>query len=241
MSDVSFPIAFISGLISFFSPCVLPLLPTYIGYVAGLSVDEIKKSSKNKTYFKRILVSSVFYVLGFSLVFVLLGVITGGVGSVIRQNNILVQAIGGTFMIIFGFQFLGIINLPFLNYQKSFKVPVWLKKLGYFRSFVLGVVFATVWTPCIGPILGSIIALTVSTQTAISGAFLLFVYSLGISFPFLLISLSLSSYPRYINWVKKYTKRFSQAAGVLLIVLGFLLLTNTYKYVNWWLFGILKK
>ncbi|MBL7036596.1 sulfite exporter TauE/SafE family protein [Candidatus Microgenomates bacterium] len=237
MVEVSIPIAFVAGLVSFFAPCVVPLIPAYVGYVTGVSLSELKKNG-HKPYFKKILISSIFYILGFSIVFVLLGSITAGVGVVLRRNGQLIQRIGGIIIIILGLQFADVFKLPFLNYQKQFKIPAWIDKLGNLRSFFLGLVFAIVWTPCVGAILGSILALSISTQTALGGAVLLFVYSLGISIPFLIISLTLASAPKYISWIGKHIGIISKIAGILLAILGVLLLTDTYKYLNSWLFEV---
>lgn len=237
MVELSIPIAFVAGLVSFFAPCVVPLIPAYVGYVTGVSLTELKKKGY-KPYFKKILTSSIFYILGFSIVFVALGSISAGIGFFLRRNSSLIQRIGGMIIIILGLQFADIFKIPFLNFQKKVKIPVWVNKLGNLRSFFLGLVFAVVWTPCVGAILGSILALAASTQTALGGAVLLFTYSLGISVPFLIISLTLASAPKYIGWISKHIGVISKIAGILLAILGTLLLTDTYKYLNSWLFEV---
>lgn len=229
MLDVTFPIAFVAGIISFFAPCVIPLIPGYIGYILG-------SNQKSK---KQIFLTAILYVLGFSIIFVLLGSISGGIGLFLRRNLNLFRKIGGFLIIIFGMQFAGILKVPFLNYEKKFNLPKNLNKLGLLRPFVLGIVFAFAWSPCIGPVLGSILALAASTQTATSGAILLFFFSLGISIPFVIISMSLSYAPKYIGFFKKNIKIISQVSGILLAILGSLLLFDLYKYVNAWVFGIL--
>lgn len=237
MVEVSIPIAFAAGLVSFFAPCVVPLIPAYVGYVTGVSLDELKNKGY-KPFFKKILLSSIFYILGFSIIFVLLGSISASIGLILRRNGQLIQKLGGIVIIILGLQFADILHIPFLNFQRQPKIPNWIKKLGYLRSFFLGLVFATVWTPCVGAVLGSILALSASTQTAAGGAVLLFVYSLGISMPFLVIALTLASVPRYISWIGKNIGIISKIAGLLLALLGVLLLTDTYKYLNSWLFEV---
>lgn len=239
MVEISAPIAFIAGLVSFFSPCVVPLIPAYVGYITGVSVGDLKNKG-NKPFFKKIVVSSLFYILGFSVVFVLLGSISASLGLFLRRNNLAIQKIGGVVIIILGLQFADIIHFSFLNHQKQFKVPKWIDSLGNLRSFFLGIIFALVWTPCVGAVLGSILALAASTQTLSGGAILLFFYSLGISIPFLLIALTLATAPKYISWISKNVGIISKISGLLLAILGVLILTNTYKYLNSWFFAILR-
>ncbi|MEK7188757.1 MAG: cytochrome c biogenesis protein CcdA [Patescibacteria group bacterium] len=235
MLDLDLPIAFVAGLISFFAPCVVPLLPAYIGYVTGVSLNDLKGGQYNK-FVKKILFSSIFYILGFSIIFVLLGTAASGIGIIFRRYDYIIQKVGGLIILILGLEFSGIINIPFLAFQKQFKLPGWANKLGYFRAFFIGLVFATAWTPCVGAVLGSILALAAISGTALRGAILLFTYSLGISIPFLLVSLTLASTPRYLSFVTKHIGVIAKVAGLLLAILGVLLLTDTYKYLNSWLF-----
>lgn len=239
MIEISFFVAFFSGLVSFFSPCVLPLIPTYISYVVGVSVEDLKQKKDTKIY-NKLLLSSLFYTLGFSLIFILLGLISASAGSLIRQNGRLIQILGGIIMIVLGLQFAGLLEITFFSHSFSFKLPTWTKKLGYVRSFLLGIVFATTWSPCISAVLGSILVLSASLQTARQGAILLFSYSLGISLPFIIISLFFTTASRYLTWINKNIKVLSIIAGTFLSILGFMLVTNTYKYINFWLFAILK-
>lgn len=237
MFDINLPIAFVAGLISFFAPCVVPLLPAYISYVTGVSLNDLKGGQYNK-FVKKILFSSIFYILGFSIIFVLLGTAASGVGIIFRRYDYIIQRVGGLIILILGLEFSGIINIPFLAFQKQFKLPDWVDKLGYFRAFFIGIVFATAWTPCVGAVLGSILALAAISGTAVKGATLLFTYSLGISIPFLIVSLTLAWFPRYLSFVSKHIGVISKVAGLLLALLGILLLTDTYKYLNSWLFEI---
>lgn len=234
---LNFPIAFGAGIVSFFAPCVVPLLPAYIGYVTGVSLNELKEKGY-APFRKKLLASSLFYILGFSVVFVLLGTAAASIGIALRRYDFLIQRIGGLIILILGLEFSGIIRIPFLSYQKQFNLPSWVNNLGYFRAFFVGLVFATAWTPCVGAVLGSILALAAVSGTAAQGATLLFVYSLGISIPFMIVSLSLASAPRYLTFVSRHIGIVAKIAGLLLAVLGILLLTDTYKYVNSWLFEI---
>ena len=237
MMDLNFPVAFGAGLVSFFAPCVIPLLPAYIGYVTGVSAKDLKEKGYTP-YIKKMLSSSIFYILGFSVVFVLLGTAAGSIGLILRRYDYLIQRIGGFVILVFGLQFAGIFHLPFLSRQTGFKLPSWTNKLGHLRAFFVGLVFATVWTPCVGAVLGSILTLAAVSGTATQGASLLFVYSLGISIPFLIVSLTLASAPKYLSFISKNIGLISKIAGLILAILGLLLLTDTYKYLNSWLFSI---
>lgn len=235
MFDVNIPIALGAGLVSFFAPCVVPLLPAYIGYVTGVSVKELKEKGYAK-FRKQMLVSSLFYILGFSIVFVLLGTAVASLGVVLRRYDFLIQRIGGVIILILGLEFAGFLNLPFLAKTRQFALPSWVNKLGELRAFVVGLVFATVWTPCVGAILGSILTLAAVSGTAFRGATLLFVYSLGISLPFLIVSMTLMAAPKYLSFINRHIGKISKFAGIILAILGLLLLTDTYKYLNSWLF-----
>lgn len=237
MIDLNFPIAFGAGLVSFFAPCVVPLLPAYIGYVTGVSVNELKEKGY-APFRKKMFVTSVFYILGFSLVFVLLGTAAASVGATLRRYDYLIQRVGGLVILVLGLEFAGVLHLPFLARQKQFTLPSWTNKLGHARAFFIGLVFATAWTPCVGAVLGSILALAAVSGTIVEGASLLFVYSLGISIPFLVVSLTLASAPKYLSFINKRIGIISRIAGLVLALLGLLLLTNTYRFLNAFLFDL---
>lgn len=238
MIDISLPVAFVSGVVSFFAPCVVPLLPTYVAYVSGVSLADLRERRVGQ-FQKTLIFSSVFYIIGFSLIFILLGIAAGGVGSLFRQYDFLIQRVGGILLIIFGLQFAGIFNIPFLSLGASgFRTPEWVNRLGYLRPFGLGVVFATVWTPCVGVVLGSILTIAAVQAQAFQGALLLFVYSLGISVPFLIVALTLAQAPQYLGFISRRIGVISRIAGLILVVLGVLLITDTYKFVNSWFFEI---
>jgi cytochrome c-type biogenesis protein len=230
----SFIAAFIAGVVSFFAPCVLPLLPAYVGYVAGVSLRDLEDKGL-ASYRNQLLVSSLFYILGFALVFTLLGTAAAGLGSYFRGYAREIQTIGGFLMIVFGLQFSGIIHINILGSEHKLRLPVWFGKAGYLRAFVLGVIFAVAWTPCIGAVLGSILALAAVAGTAKMGALLLFTYSLGISLPFLIVAVTLAQAPVYVKSISKYVGAISFVAGILLAGLGLLLVTGFYAEVNSWL------
>lgn len=228
--------AFSGGLVSFLAPCVVPLLPTYVAYVTGVSVKELKEGMGR--FQRQILITSVLYLLGFSLIFVVLGAFAGSVGFLFRQFDFAIAKIGGALLILFGLDLLGVITIPFLKNQVGFLLPAWLNKVGFFRAFFIGSMFAVVWTPCVGAVLGGILTLAATTQGAVPGAVLLFVYSLGISLPFLLFSFTLSHSRPLLMKVEAKLPIVLKLAGVILVLIGLSLLTDTFKYVNSWIFDI---
>lgn len=242
--EINILVAFFGGLVSFFAPCVIPLLPAYIGYVTGVSLKDLKEHG-SKQYRKQILYSSVLYVLGFSLVFVLLGTSAAGLGQLLLRYKAVVQTVGGAVIMLMALQFLGMYHVRFFEKQHTVQLPTWLEKLGSLRAFFVGVIFATAWTPCIGPVLGTILTLAASTSQAMYGALLLFVYSLGISLPFLFFAVLLSRTPTILKKITNYLPTIHIVAGVTLLVIGFLLFNNslglisdnlTYDDLNGWLF-----
>lgn len=241
--DISFPVAFVSGIVSFFAPCVVSLLPAYVAYVTGVSLQELKDGRGGLEdvrggYRRQVLVSSLFYILGFSVVFVILGTAAAGVGQVLRQYNDVIRIVGGIVILVLGLNFAGFLPLPYLARELRLELPSWTSRLGYGRAFIIGVVFATAWTPCVGAVLGAILSLAAVSQSAVTGASLLFVYSLGISIPFLIVSLTLVQAPVYLKVVTRHIVFISRVTGLLLAILGLLLLTDTYKFVNAWLFEV---
>ncbi len=240
MPGVDFPIAFAAGVTSFFAPCVIPLVPTYIAYIAGVSFSEI--DGKNSFRIKRkIIFSGFFYILGFSLIFVVLGGAFGGLGIALRRYGDIIQRLGGLLIFIFGLNLAGLVSIRLTKRQGGLLLPEWSEKLGYFRSFLIGIIFATTWSPCIGPILGSILALATVSGTLTKGALLLFVYSLGISLPFIIFTLTLATLPKYLKFVSKHLGIVSKASGILLALFGLLLFTDTYKIVNGWVFTLAQR
>ncbi len=237
MLDLNFPVAFGAGLISFFAPCVVPLLPAYIGYVTGVSVKELREKGYGP-FRRKMITSSLLYILGFSLVFVLIGAASASIGASLRRYDFVIQRVGGLVILILGLEFAGILKLPFLAQTKQFSLPKWTDKLGHARAFFIGVVFATAWTPCVGAVLGSILALAATTGLAVEGAALLFVYSLGISIPFMIVSLTLASAPKYLKVITRRIDVIAKFSGIMLAILGILLLTDTYRFLNSFLFDI---
>lgn len=231
LQGLNVPIAFLGGIVSFFAPCVVPLLPAYISYVTGVSLKDLKGKGY-EPFRKKLIGSSLFYILGFSLIFVLLGGIAGNVGGALRLYSRQIQILGGLLMIVFGLDVVEVLQMGFLAKERKMSLPRWGEKISYLKPFLLGVIFAAAWTPCIGPILGSILALAATSSSGISGAILLFIYSLGISLPFFIISLTLAGAPKYIKSFQNILLRGTKIAGYVLIAIGATLVLGWYAHIN---------
>lgn len=219
------------GLVSFFAPCVIPLIPAYISYISGVSLKELKKG-KLKKYRGQILLNSTLYLLGFSLIFVVLGAFAGSLGYLLRIYERQIQTIGGIFLIVFGLQTAQVINPPQLNFKWYPSIPSWTGNFGGVKSFFIGNVFALAWTPCVSAILASILTLATVGADPLGGALLLFIYSLGISIPFIIVSFTLSATPAYLKIAQQHTGTISYLTGLILAIVGIMLLTDTFTTLN---------
>ena len=240
MNNLNIPIAFMAGVVSFFAPCVIPLIPAYIGYIAGVSLSDLQEKGY-PAYLKKIILSSLFYILGFSLIFILLGTAAAGFGGALRRYDHIIQRVGGAIILILGLEFAGLLKIPFLARERRLNIPESFKKLGYLRSFIIGIIFSISWSPCVSAVLGSILSLAAISATVYRGATLLFFYSLGISLPFMIFSLSLASAPKYLKFFSLHSGKISLIGGIILSILGLMLLTNTLGYLNDWIFDIVYK
>ena len=227
--EVSWIFAFLAGIVSFLSPCVLPLIPGYISLVSKLSFNELTECS-TENRIKKILVPSMFFVLGFSLVFVLLGASASYLGVFLRQNKTLLLKISGIIVIVFGLFSMDIIKIPQLYRERRFNLPH--RNLGFLGTFLLGFAFGFGWTPCVGPILASILLYASTTETTGKGAALLFVYSAGLGIPFLITGLALSTALGAFSWIKKHYRFYQFVVGGTLVAVGILMVTNNLFYLN---------
>jgi len=218
--------SFIAGLLTFLAPCTLPLVPGYLAFISGVSQDELNNPETAKRARTKIFLNGVFYVIGFSVVFILLGTLFGLGGQALIQYRILLGRIGGIFVIIFGLFMMNIIKIPFLSGEKGIRAPKALKPGNPFSSTIFGATFAFGWTPCVGPVLGSILLLASTSATVGQGAFLLFIFSLGLAVPFLAIALGIGSATKLIGKITKYLKIISFIGGIFLVFIGILLLTD---------------
>ena len=228
-TQVSIWVALSAGLLSFFSPCVLPMVPVYLLYMTGTAADRADETRR-----WRAMSHAAFFVAGFGLIFVLGGITVGYLGSIMPQVIRYLVNIGGFLLILFGLHMVGLVSIPVLSTERRLDIGV-VRGQGYWRSFVVGVVFAAGWTPCIGPALAAIFSLAAMSRTVMSGALLLMAYSAGIAVPFLVVAaLSDVSLP-WVQRVGKHARLFGQIAGALLIVMGFLLVTGYYQALIFWL------
>jgi len=227
--ELSFIIAaFIAGFLTFLAPCTLPLIPAYLGFISGVRPEDLQDPLLASAARKKIFLNGVLFILGFSAVFILFGTLAGFLGQSLVPFRIWLTRIGGAFVILFGLYMLGVFKIKLLQIDKRIKIPSWLTLGKPSSSLIIGGAFAFGWTPCVGPILGSILLLASTSTTALQGAFLLSIFSLGLAIPFLLIAIAFSSATKYIQKLSKYLSVVSIIGGIFLIILGVLLMTNNF-------------
>lgn len=223
-------VAFAAGLLSFLSPCVLPLIPSYVGFLTGMTVQEVERRRWTA------LLHGVWFVAGFSLVFVLLGAAASAVGGLLREYQVWLGRVGGVLMILFGVYLLGVLRPAFL--MREWRIQLARKPLGLFGSGVVGFTFGAAWTPCIGPILGGILTLAATQAGLATGMMLLAVYALGLALPFLLTALALDRFLVWFQRFRPYIVWVDRIAGGMLIVLGILLVTDSFTLLASYLQGL---
>ena len=219
-------IAFGAGLISFLSPCVLPLIPGYISYISGSSLNELMEKKTVNVF------PIILFAIGFSIVFISFGATASFLGSIILENSYELRIASGIVIIIFSLQILGIINLNFLNYEKRIYTE---KKSGILSSLVIGMAFGFGWTPCIGPILGSILALASTEQSLNRGILLLVFYSLGLAIPFILSGYLIQKFLVFSKNIKSKMNIILKSGGALLLITGILIITNQLQAIGFYL------
>lgn len=219
---------FAAGLISFLSPCVLPLVPGYISYVSGVSFAEIRDKQENRRLLSKdqrtVLLSSTFFVLGFSIVFVLMGASATWLGALLSSRISLLSKIAGLVIIFFGIYKMGLIRAHFFYREARFEVKS--RKFGYAGAVIIGAAFAFGWTPCIGPILAGVLTYAGTLEKVNQGVLLLLVYSLGLGLPFLLTAMAINHFWRFFSRMKKYMRLLEVASGTVMVILGVLIFTN---------------
>ena len=231
--------AFIAGLLTFLAPCTLPLVPSYLGFISGVSLTP--EHLQDKKVKKKIIINSLLYILGFSIVFIALGSLFALGGSALAAHRLWLARIGGIFIIIFGIFMLHVIKIPglqFLNKSKQINVLNKLHPGKPLSSFIFGATFAFGWTPCIGPVLGTILLLASSTAGIVPGMLLLAIFSLGLGLPFFIIALSIDSALRYLPKIHKILPIISIIGGIFLIILGVLMLTNNFGLLITWVYKL---
>jgi cytochrome c-type biogenesis protein len=226
-SSVTLPLALFAGLLSFLSPCVLPLVPAYLGYLSGTAVSQSDREKSNRI---ATFVHALFFVLGFSVIFVALGATASFIGQVLNQHILTLQKIGGIIVIIFGLHTIGIIKIPFLYYEARAEIKA-RPKLGYLSSFLIGLVFAAGWTPCVGTVLSAIFFLAADTQTAGQGMLMLAAYSLGLGLPFLLVGGAFETISPWLRKLNRHLNIVSVVSGIFLIAVGVAIFAGWLTYL----------
>jgi cytochrome c-type biogenesis protein len=221
--------AFVAGLLTFLAPCTFPMVPAYIGFLSGTSAQDAAMANVRLRW--RIFLNGLAFVLGFSVIFILFGVLAGYLGHLIPGYRLWLTRIGGAFVIAFGLFMLGVLRMPSLSREYKVHIKSPFARGSYGNAFALGAAFGTGWTPCIGPVLGSILLLATTQGSVVSGALLLGVFAFGLSIPFLLVAFALGSAEKWIVRITPYLGIVSSVSGLILVALGFLLITDNMSYL----------
>jgi len=227
--QVSWLLAFLAGVVSFLSPCVLPLIPGYVSLVSKMSFEELTDGNTEGKV-NKIFIPSILFVMGFAFVFVTLGASASFIGTFIQDNKVILLKISGVIIILFGLFTMDIIKIPQLYRERRLNIPQ--GNMGLMGIFFLGIAFGFGWTPCVGPILASILLYASTAEGAGKGALLLLVYSLGLGLPFLLTGLALSKALSAFGWIKRHYSLYKIIVGGTLIVVGILMVSNNLFYLN---------
>lgn len=226
--DIALVTALLAGIASFVSPCVLPLVPAYLSFMSGVSLSDMREQERKRENTRRVLLTSLAFVLGLSVVFVFLGASASALGQALYRWLPLLARIGGLVVIVLGLHMTGLVKLPFLAYEKRFQAG---GRTGLASAFVMGLAFAFGWTPCVGPILGGILVL--ATQEDVGrGSLLLAVYSAGMGIPFLLAGLFVNAFFGLFGRIKAHFHKIEVASGIILILVGVLLVLNRFEWLS---------
>ena len=221
--SISFPAAFMAGLLSFFSPCILPLIPGYFTFITGFSLEKLTQDEQAEIR-RKVVFSTLLFVLGFSFVFILMGASASYLGGLFFQYRKFIRIVGGILIIVLGIHLIGLIRIPGLDLEK--RIHLDQKPLHFLGTFLIGMAFAAGWSPCIGPLLGSILIVAGSQETVWQGTLLLGVYSAGLAIPFIIMSVFINYVLVFIKKAVKTMKFVNAVAGILLIITGLFLVTN---------------
>ena len=230
MFGLSLPLVFGAGVLSFLSPCVLPLVPPYLTYMSGASFDQLR--SDDRALHARVVVTSLFFILGFSAVFVTLGATATAFGQAFRQALPILTPLAGILIVVMGLHFLGVFRIAFLDRQVRHNGPS--VATGPAGGFLLGLAFAIGWTPCIGPILAAILSIAANEHSALEGAALLGIYSLGLGVPFLLAGIAVGPFLSFFSRFKRNLGIVEKVVGGLLVLTGLLFLTGNFTRLSYW-------
>jgi len=228
--NVSVLVAFTAGLISFLSPCILPMIPSYLAFITGISLEELSQDQNLKKVRKSVITNSLFFILGFSILFIAMGASATFIGKFLAKNIRWFEIIGGSLVVILGLHFAGLFKLKFLEREK--KIHLDKKPLGLLGTVLVGMAFGAGWTPCVGPILGSILTMAAATQDVAKGIILLISYSVGLGIPFLLTGLLIHKFFEYFKTIRKYFRVITLVGGILLVIIGLLLITGYFTTIS---------
>ena len=230
---ISYSIAFTAGFLSFVSPCVLPLVPAYVSYITGLSMEELTHPEGNKDIRRITLINSLLFIFGFSIVFIAFGASATTLGNAFLVNQAILRKVGGVLIILFGLYMIGVLKLPFLSITKQFQFKS--RPAGALGTILIGVAFAAAWTPCVGPILGTILLYASTSDSVFTGIKLLSVYSIGLGLPLLITGLSINTFLASFKKIKDYMWLVSLISGIFLILIGIIIFTDSFRLLNAWL------
>ncbi|MCC6318792.1 MAG: sulfite exporter TauE/SafE family protein [Gemmatimonadaceae bacterium] len=222
-------IAFTAGLLSFLSPCVLPLVPSYVTFITGLSIDDVQTASARRTA----LVHGLLFTLGFSLIFIVLGAIASGFGQIMAANRGWISQVGGVVIIVFGLYLMGFLNIGWMAQDRRLHLKD--KPMGYAGTVFVGIAFGAGWTPCIGPILGGILMYASGQESLGRGVVLLTAYSLGLAVPFILSALAVDRFMAFFRRVRRQIGWLSRGTGAVMVAIGLLMVTNRFTMLAAWL------
>jgi cytochrome c-type biogenesis protein len=232
MNDVNVVVAFSAGMLSFLAPCVIPLLPAYVSFISGVSVSELTKKQPFKQYFGRVFVNSLFFIIGFTCVFVTLGFGATTLARTLVSYRQLLLQLGGVLILLFGIIILLGDKLKIFQRGFSWPPPAGVRKIRFLGPFAFGISFALAWTPCVGPILGAVLTIAATSRDYLASAVLLGAYSLGITIPFLVLGLTLGSSYKGLNRVARVAPVLNLVAGVMLISLGVLMILGKLSTIT---------
>jgi len=229
VQSISWVVAFLAGLASFLSPCILPIVPSYLAFITGLSLSEMTSEKRSSKIKRTTVISTLCFILGFSVVFVSLGAGASRIGLWLQEYMSIISKVAGVVVVVFGLYVMGVLKIGFLTKYKQ--VNVKSKPAGYVGSFLIGIAFSLGWTPCVGPILGAILLYASQSNTIWQGVYLLCFYSLGMAIPFFLTSIAVDSALGYFTKIKKHIRKINIGAGILLILVGVMIFTGSLSSI----------
>ena len=233
MTDVNIFVAFTAGIFSFLSPCVLPIIPSYLSFISGVSLEEMRAAQASSQLRWRVILNSLAFIVGFSLVFISLGISASFLGSLFLGYRNFIRILGGILIMLVGVYLMGLFKIPLLERYLQFQLNhLKNKPAGYLGSVLIGITFAVAWTPCVGPILGAILTLAGTSAEIERGIFLLASYAAGLALPFFLSAIALNSFFQFFAAFRRHVHLVHRVAGILLVVVGILLITDYMTLLN---------